>query len=117
MPSPYAVEDRTGSQHVAPGREGQLDRVDSSVADDPDVRAICTAGENSGRGSLRGANPIGPDKVVAEDSTGKVEQAVGSQPGAVLVGPAIEFHIAHDLVAAVGDPVSIGVLEAPEIGR
>ena len=117
VPSPDAVENRAGPQHVAPGREGELDRVDSGVADDPDVRAICTAGENPGRGSLRGVNSVASDKVVAEDSSGKVEQAVGSQPGAVLVGPAIEFHITHDLVATVGDPVPIGVLESPEIGR
>ena len=87
------------------------------MADNSDVRAICTTGENPGRGSLRGANSIGSDKVVAEDSAGKVEQAVGSQPGAVLVCAAIEFHITHDLVAAVGDTISIGVLESPEIGR
>ena len=114
--SPHAVEDCTGSEHIPPGGEGQLDRVDPCVADNPDVGSIRAARKDAGGGPLHCVDSIAADEIVAENSTCEIEQAVGAQPGTVLVGPAVEFHVAHDLVAAVGHSIPIGVFQAPEIG-
>ena len=73
-----AVEDCAGSKHVPPGGEGQLDRVDSRVADNPDAGSIRAAGKDAGGGSLHCVDAIAADEVIAENPAGEIEQAVGA---------------------------------------
>src|SRR5262249_14460079 len=106
-----------GADSFAAGREGYLDQIDESPADDLRLRAVRAAADQSAALALQKRAVLAPELVAIRAAHRHVEQAVRSEEQAVQTAVVPMTKATQEDRAPVGSSFPFRVLEDDEVGR